>query len=143
MTDDELNDQLNDSFENCIRDLLDTGKKIEAIKLYRERTGVSLAEAKEAVETLAETGQPPERWSPDPQELAEVETKVVELLSQGDKLGAIRFVREQTGMGLKDAKRHVELIAARQPFDLPRSGCMAALLLLTAMAAVLCAVAVL
>lgn len=33
-------------------DLLKRGKKIEAIKVYRERTGVGLAEAKAAVERL-------------------------------------------------------------------------------------------
>ena len=33
-------------------DLLKQGRKIEAIKVYRERTGVGLREAKEAVERL-------------------------------------------------------------------------------------------
>lgn len=33
-----------------IRALAESGRKIEAIKLYRERTGAGLAEAKEAVE---------------------------------------------------------------------------------------------
>ena len=32
--------------------LLQQGRKIEAIKLYRERMGVGLAEAKEAVEAM-------------------------------------------------------------------------------------------
>jgi ribosomal protein L7/L12 len=39
--------------------LLEQGRKIEAIKLYRERTGVGLKQAKEAVETMAsERGLP-------------------------------------------------------------------------------------
>jgi hypothetical protein len=33
-----------------IQQLLNSGKKINAIKLYRERTGVGLAEAKDAIE---------------------------------------------------------------------------------------------
>lgn len=45
MTDRNLNAEL--------RDLLTGGKKIEAIKRYRERTGVGLKEAKEAVEAIA------------------------------------------------------------------------------------------
>ena len=33
-----------------VASLINTGKKIQAIKLYRERTGTGLAEAKDAVE---------------------------------------------------------------------------------------------
>ncbi len=33
-----------------VRELAEAGRKIEAIKLYRERTGAGLAEAKRAVE---------------------------------------------------------------------------------------------
>lgn len=36
-----------------IRSLLQRGNKIEAIKIYREATGVGLAEAKAAVEAIA------------------------------------------------------------------------------------------
>jgi ribosomal protein L7/L12 len=35
-----------------LHSLLAEGKKIEAIKVYRERTGARLAEAKDAVEAL-------------------------------------------------------------------------------------------
>lgn len=38
--------------DNLIHDLLRQGKKIEAIKLYRERTGLGLKEAKDAVEAM-------------------------------------------------------------------------------------------
>jgi ribosomal protein L7/L12 len=41
------------SFEEQILALLQGGKKIEAIKLYREKTGKGLKEAKDAVEALA------------------------------------------------------------------------------------------
>ena len=39
--------------EQQVRSLLDQGQKLEAIKLYKEQTGVGLAEAKQAVESLA------------------------------------------------------------------------------------------
>ncbi len=45
-----------------IRAHLAAGRKIEAIKLYREATGAGLAEAKEAVE-LIEAGRPPKSGS--------------------------------------------------------------------------------
>ena len=38
-----------------IRDLIRQDRKIEAIKLVRERTGLDLAEAKDAVEALEQT----------------------------------------------------------------------------------------
>src|SRR5262245_9275832 len=42
----------NVSFEESLGDIVKTGNKIEAIKLYREKTGVGLAEAKAAVEAF-------------------------------------------------------------------------------------------
>jgi len=36
-----------------VQDLVDDGKKIEAIKLYRRMTGAGLAESKDAVEEMA------------------------------------------------------------------------------------------
>jgi ribosomal protein L7/L12 len=39
--------------DDRVRRLVDEGKKIEAIKLYREMTGVGLKEAKDAVEAVA------------------------------------------------------------------------------------------
>ena len=44
-----------------IAELLAEGRKIEAIKLYRERTGVGLKEAKDAVDRLQEMGAKPFR----------------------------------------------------------------------------------
>src|SRR4051812_275945 len=41
-----------------VRGLLDEGRKIEAIKVFREETGAGLREAKEAVEAI-ERGLPP------------------------------------------------------------------------------------
>ncbi|PZS28112.1 MAG: 50S ribosomal protein L12 [Pseudonocardiales bacterium] len=41
-----------DALSAEILDLLGRGRKIEAIKVYRERTGVGLKEAKDAVERL-------------------------------------------------------------------------------------------
>jgi ribosomal protein L7/L12 len=38
--------------DDRVRNLVDEGKKIEAIKLYREMTGVGLKEAKDAVEGI-------------------------------------------------------------------------------------------
>ncbi len=53
---------------NQVKEALFTGQKILAIKLYREQTGVGLAEAKDAVEKL-EAGlraSSPERFTAKP-----------------------------------------------------------------------------
>ncbi|HET9193816.1 MAG TPA: ribosomal protein L7/L12 [Vicinamibacterales bacterium] len=41
-----------------VRSLLDVGRKIEAIKIVRERTGLDLAQAKKYVERLQPPGAP-------------------------------------------------------------------------------------
>ena len=43
-----------EGLETEVLAILESGRKIQAIKLYRERTGVGLKEAKEAVEALAQ-----------------------------------------------------------------------------------------
>lgn len=39
--------------EKQVQSLLEQGRKIEAVKLYKDTTGVALIEAKQAVESLA------------------------------------------------------------------------------------------
>ena len=56
-TSDEQLPQQPDSLEGQILLLMQAGKKIEAIKIYRQETGVGLKEAKDAVEALA-AGRP-------------------------------------------------------------------------------------
>ena len=51
------------SLEDRILPLLQSGEKIEAIKLYRQKTGLGFKEAKDAVEALA-AGQPIARRRP-------------------------------------------------------------------------------
>jgi ribosomal protein L7/L12/DNA-directed RNA polymerase subunit RPC12/RpoP len=89
-----------------------SGKKIEAIKLYRQLTEVGLKEAKDAVEALAE-GRPveihPVRAMP-----TTAGEDVSDLIRRGKKIEAIKRYREQTGVGLKEAKDAVEAMEAAQ-----------------------------
>jgi ribosomal protein L7/L12 len=99
-----------------IRQLVQDGKKIDAIKFVREQTGLGLKEAKDAVEAI-ERGE-----SPDLKPVAAAATThgvsgvdlgaIDELLRQGQKIEAIKLYREQTGVGLKEAKDAVEAIEA-------------------------------
>lgn len=113
-----------------IRSLVEKGSKIEAIKLYRERTGVGLKEAKDAVEAIvagrspaplppaADPAQPPPATAyggPPVQPDAEVRS----LVAQNRLIEAIKLYRQRSGVGLKEAKEAVDAIASGKP--LPRS----------------------
>ena len=54
----EVEEEEGDSFPDMddVRYLLSQGRKIEAIKVYRQRTGARLKEAKDAVERMALEG---------------------------------------------------------------------------------------
>jgi ribosomal protein L7/L12 len=92
-----------------LRELLQQGKMIEAIKHFRASAGGSLAEAKQALEQLSKSlqaerlGEPSER-QPNPARLREVRAA----LADGNKIEAIKRYRKATGVGLKDAKDAVD-----------------------------------
>jgi len=111
--------------EEQLRLLLAEGQKIEAIKVYRERTGAGLAEAKDAVEALEAGKRLPSQGMTDP----ESDKELIALLEQGQKIEAIRMYREKTGAGLKEAKDAVEALAAKHGLPVGRSGCAGVVLL--------------
>ena len=95
-----------------IHALLHEHRKIDAIKLYREATGSSLAEAKEAVEEMAvnEAVKPPDdvRDYDNPV----LTSRIKSLLSRNRKVDAVKIYREEYGVGLKEAKDVVDRIQA-------------------------------
>ncbi len=98
-----------------IRQLARAGKKIEAIKLVREQTGLGLKEAKDAVEAIerGETLELTLRVTSTTHGVSGVDLDpITELLRQNKKIEAIKLYREQTGLGLKEAKDAVEAIEA-------------------------------
>lgn len=97
--------------------LAQTGKKIEAIKLYRQLTNAGLVEAKAAVENIL-AGKP---IPSDPaSNAAQLETQtgaaipadqtveIRRLIQSHQKIEAIKRYRKLTGVGLKEAKDAVE-----------------------------------
>ncbi len=96
-----------------VRALMARGEKIEAIKVLREATGMGLADAKATVETLdaADVPDAPEQSAPSPAQLpAELAATVRGLLQRGDKIEAIKLVRERMKLDLKDAKELVDTL---------------------------------
>ncbi|MDM0006136.1 hypothetical protein QTI51_11190 [Variovorax sp. J22G73] len=98
---------------------LQSGRLIEAIKIVRDRTGLDLKSAKEAVDRYAdrmeagdEEGATEGRSAPSAamqdRGFAAMPSTALAALAQGNKLEAVRLTREATGLGLAAAKRLVE-----------------------------------
>jgi ribosomal protein L7/L12 len=99
-----------------VQALLAGGNKIGAIKLVRERTGLGLKEAKDYVEALEAGRAPPPipvAEAAAPLATGELDAQVQALLAGGNKIGAIKLVRERTGLGLKEAKDYVDQLERR------------------------------
>ena len=100
--------------DDAIEYMLIAGNKINAIKLYRQRKGVGLKEAKHAIDRMAlelkiaqsQESNRTERGQIDPDELQR-------LINAGRKINAIKYYREVTGVGLKEAKEAVEWLEAQ------------------------------
>lgn len=91
-----------------ITELLAQGRKIEAIKLYRELHGCGLKEAKEAIENFSEPAARPA--APRPVAAAD-DADIKQLLDEGNKIAAIKLYRERYQVSLKTAKEAVEKIS--------------------------------
>ena len=112
-----------------VRALAATDQRIAAIKLLRKHTpGLGLAAAKLMVDRMAPAARPSSEISaPEPSQQPfienqsqsdlvpsastmplEVEMHARSLVSAGQKLQAIKLVRERTGCGLREAKIYVD-----------------------------------
>ena len=94
-----------------------SGKVIEAIKVTREQTGLSLKDAKDAVD--AHLRDPHGTGTFDSPRKDPAVPGVPELailaLEDGRLIDAITHTREATGLGLKDAKETVERYLEENP----------------------------
>lgn len=94
--------------------LMQTGQKIKAIKAYRQATGAGLKEAKVAVERMvagANEASPQKRSAKTGPGLVDPE-KLQVLIREGRKIEAIKYIRQQRGVGLKEAKEAVDWLEA-------------------------------
>ncbi len=114
--DQPVSSELNNSFniapgnaEEAVRALLNSGNKIEAIKRVREQTGLGLKEAKDLVDAM-EQGAPVTIHAHTSSSAfhGDLDSEARKLMAAGRKLEAIKLVREQKSLGLKEAKDYVE-----------------------------------
>jgi ribosomal protein L7/L12 len=95
-----------------VRQLLIQGKKIDAIKRYRELTGLGLAEAKAAIERL-QGGSPGNAPAPRGEVPEEELEAIKQLVFEHRKLDAIKHYRQATGVDLKHAKDVIDGLQER------------------------------
>ena len=105
--------------EETLREFRLGGHKLAAIKMVRDACGLDLKSSKELVDRWFEGDEVPlpplvnqyeKRKTPPPPEATEPTEEVCALYRQGKKIDAIKLYREQTGVGLKEAKEMVETI---------------------------------
>lgn len=100
-------------------DALNKGNLMEAIKLLRS-SGMGLKDAKDAIEAHAHGKSAPQGPTFSPPSMGgSLPPGVLDALQKGHKIEAIRLMREQTGLGLKESKDAVD---AYQQLHLPAAG---------------------
>ena len=121
-----------DSLPEHIAELIRNGRKIEAIQLLREETGIDLQTAKEAVDRL---DADPAVY-PLPAFNGEVISDDVLLLAwERQLIPSIKLLRLQSGLGLKEAKEMVEQLPVDP--DLPQPSARSAVVSLVIAGALL------
>jgi ribosomal protein L7/L12 len=91
--------------------LLTQDRKLDAIKLMRDTSGLGLKEAKDAVELMEKlpaSAPPPPGLVATIRQAQETSEEVQKLVKRGRKIEAIKLIRAQTGMGLREAKDLVD-----------------------------------
>ena len=95
-----------------LHELIHARQLINAVQFYQTATGVSLAEAREAIEEMAQdefTKPPSPQWDRDNPVL---ESKIKSLLGKNKKMDAIKIYGEEYGVGSNEARAAVERIEA-------------------------------
>lgn len=101
--------------DHHVRKLAADGNKIEAIKAVREHTGLGLKEAKDYVEAIPNVvplanfghGDPAARELKDE---ATMRAVAWQLVAKGQKIEAIKLIRENTGWDLKRSKEYADAL---------------------------------
>ncbi|MCG8601410.1 MAG: hypothetical protein MI807_14800 [Verrucomicrobiales bacterium] len=111
---------LSETKKQEIENLVHSGKKIPAIKVYRDETGASLAESKSFIDSIALEGVKEKSFDPfsestgnQVEECGEgltdaIQQEIAELMDRGQKLHAVKTYRLATGASLRESKEYVE-----------------------------------
>lgn len=124
--DDEFVPISDSDLESRVRSLVLARQNIEAIKLIRLQKEIGLKEAKDVVDELARSGNytlrtalgaempaPPHHALPETIVQVGQDERIIALLRRGQKIEAIKEYRDQTGLGLKEAKDQIDELARK------------------------------
>ena len=94
-----------------------SGSKVLAIKLLREQSGLGLAEAKQLLES-ADAGAADSPLAMNSAIPASAELRIHAAMASGNKLEAVKLLKEATGLGLAEAKERIDEAMQGEPLNL-------------------------
>jgi len=94
-----------------VRDLLEEGRKDEAIDLYAKFAGVDQYTARDAVEQIEREMRLGDEAKETEGLTASDRETIQQLLERGNKIEAIKIYHDKTGLGLKEAKDAIDEMA--------------------------------
>ena len=109
-----LRNDKNIQLSSSVKEQLEKGNKIEAIKILREETGINLKEAKELIDYAINKRTHPGDNIKNENNIY-MPGNVLNYLREGKKIDAITALRHAKGLGMKDAKDMVEKILLENP----------------------------
>ena len=98
-----------------ILSIWNSGSKVLAIKLLREQSGLGLSEAKQLLESVDATDSSLAVNSAIP---ASAELRIHAAMASGNKLEAVKLLKEATGLGLAEAKERIDAAMQSEPLNL-------------------------
>ncbi|WP_338462671.1 hypothetical protein VZH09_04635 [Synechococcus elongatus IITB7] len=105
---------LSDWATEQVRDLVLKNRKIEAIKLVRNETGMGLQESRELIEKIVLGSPTQDKNLTIHEESSDWAQELHDLVDQKKLIEAIKLVRQELNLSLKDAKEYVEEIQRQQ-----------------------------
>ncbi|MEO8002822.1 MAG: ribosomal protein L7/L12 [Arenimonas sp.] len=96
------------------------GNLIEAIKITRTGTGLGLKEAKDLVDAYV-AGTPIDAQAFVCEGSSQLPSAAISAIESGNSIEAIKILRAETGLGLKEAKDVIDTYVSRNPVAKSRS----------------------
>ncbi|QSW21420.1 ribosomal protein L7/L12 [Clostridium gasigenes] len=104
-----VSDTMLENIDVELKNLIEEGKKIKAIKRYRIVTGLGLKEAKDYVDSLSKSN----KIVISDAVVENIDVELKNLIKEGKKIKAIKKYRIVTGLGLKEAKDYVDSLSEK------------------------------
>jgi ribosomal protein L7/L12 len=101
---------ISENIKREIEILLSENRKVEAIKLVMDTTHIHLKEAKDFIDNYKTANV---STSNEAAPRRDIDTEILKLLANGNKLAAVKLYKDATGLGLADSKDYVDQLHER------------------------------